>query len=57
MASNVIENIENIAENSMNDDVCAICIEPIPKQNVSHAYPCMHKYCFECVKKWCEVSK
>lgn len=38
-----------------NDQQCAICQEPIPQNKVSFVDLCLHQYCFECLKKWCEV--
>lgn len=44
------------SENTQPNEQCAICQEPITKTNASFVDLCLHQYCFECLKKWCEVS-
>lgn len=35
---------------------CAICQDVIEKRNRSFVDLCLHQYCFDCLKQWCEVS-
>lgn len=48
---------ENIADNSQSLIKCAICQDVIAKINISFVDLCMHQYCFDCLKQWCEVGK
>lgn len=48
---------ENVVDNSQSVVKCAICQDSIAKNNVSFVDLCMHQYCFDCLKQWCEVSE
>lgn len=47
---------ENQCENTQPNEQCPICQEQITQNNASFVDLCLHQYCFECLKKWCEVS-
>ncbi|XP_055307305.1 uncharacterized protein LOC129571523 [Sitodiplosis mosellana] len=47
---------ENVADNSQTLVKCAICQDVVEKTKASFVDLCFHQYCFDCLKKWCEVK-
>ena len=37
-----------------NLDICAICLDQIKYKSKINS--CRHKFCFDCIKKWAEIS-
>lgn len=51
------QNVSVNCDIDSNNEQCAICHETIVISKAGHACPCMHQFCFDCLKQWCEVNE
>jgi hypothetical protein len=46
-----------MVENTVEDEICCICLSKIARKRLAIACPCCHKFCFHCIKTWLLVKK